>query len=113
MNKELIFKLLDLNAIKVALKKYRIRVYYSDFDYWEVSLIDHNEGILYTICIGKEDNSCYIKYYTREHPMWSPKIDITSLEYEKVKLNLFIIRDYLNSLQDEEMTNLINEIINE
>lgn len=112
MNKELIFKLLDLNAIKVALKKYRIRICYSDFDYWEIALIDRNEGVLYTICTGKDD-SYYIKYYTREHPMWSPKIDITSLEYEKVKLNLFIIRDYLNSLQDEEMTNLINEIINE
>lgn len=114
MNKELIFKLLTLDAIKVAVEKHRVRLYNNTaFDYYELSLYNEDNE-LYTICVANDpDEGCHMKYWTRTYPMWSTKIDITTSEYEKVKLNLLIIKDYINSLQDKEMTNLINEIINE
>ena len=114
MNKELIFKFLTLDAIKVAVEKQRVRLYNnSTFDYYELSLYNEDSELC-TVCVANDpDEGCHVKYWTRAYPMWSTKIDITTSEYEKVKLNLLIIKDYISSLQDKEMTNLINKIINE
>lgn len=117
MNKELIFKLLDLNAIKAASEKYRVSVNISSrANYLALYLykIDVREEV-FELCVEKREdpNDYYMKYWTHNYPMWSPEINITKWEFEKVKLNFLIAKDYINSLQDEDVSNIINEIINE
>lgn len=118
MDKELILEFLTLDAIKVAMEKYIVRIYHNlAFDYYTLSLYDksgNNQSCeIYIGCKEDSNNNYCIKYYTRTYPSWSPEVDITNLEYEKVRLNLLIAEDYINSLRDEEMTNLIKEIVNE
>lgn len=117
MNKELIFKLLDLNAIKVASEKYRISIYISTENNYLVlylyTIVPREE--IFELCVEKKRDSdnYYMKYWTCKYPIWSQEISITKSEFEKVKLNFLIAKDYISSLQDEDASNIIKEIINE
>lgn len=120
MNKELIFKLLDLNAIKTASEKYRISIYTSTENNYLVLYLYTAAPValreeIFELCVEKKRDSdnYYMKYWTCKYPTWSQEISITKSEFEKVKLNFLIAKDYIGSLQDEDVSNIIKEIIND
>lgn len=117
MNKELIFKLLNLDAIKVAMEKYRIDI--TDFAYSDgvksdtITFRPKDENQYgFSITFSDKNGVYVIKSFYGEHTCYANDIAITQSEFNKCILNLLIIKDYLKSYSDNNIANLINEIIN-
>lgn len=118
MNKELIFKLLNLDVIKIAMEKYRIDI--TDFTYSDGTKLDtitfrpkDENQYGFSITFSDKNGVYVIKSFYNEHTCYVNDIAITQSEFNKCILSLLIIKDYLKSYSDNNIANLINEIINE
>lgn len=118
MNKELIFKFLTLDAIKVALKKYRVHV-------GKIELLDHLEysmefmprddsefGFIINVC-DKHNGMYTMNSFYGESREYGADVIITKSEFDKFVLNYLTIKDYLKDCTDRTIENLVKEIINE
>lgn len=112
--KELIFKLLTLDAIKVALKKYDVTVDHTSFskvNQYTISFYENNENLFsIRICGGGEAYGYY--YSGSKYSYDSEKEELTYYEFEQLEENLIDIKEYLDFLAIEEIKKYINEIIN-